>query len=84
MGDSRVLSLDKLLSSSHHFIQEPMFVSYAMTKRQRKDSFWLMLCKTQFRVGTIVLGPVVRQRIVACDGGEGEEGKLRGGRKGGI
>lgn len=48
----------------------------------RKDSFWLMLCDTKFRVGTIVVGPVVRQRIMECDGGEGEEGKLRGGRRG--
>lgn len=27
------------------------------------------------RVGTIVLGPVVRQRITACDGGERERGE---------
>lgn len=37
--------------------------------------FWLVLCDTQFRVGTIVLGPVVRQRIMACDGGERERGE---------
>lgn len=86
MGDSKVLSLDKLLSSSHHFIQEPVFVSYAMTKCQRRmtsgkigsGSFFVILSSES---APIVVGPVVRQRIMECDGGEGEEGKLRGGRR---